>query len=384
MLKTTTNSRFLIFIAITILVLAQLACGTNATPRVIATAASTSEKATDVQPTEKVEKIKPSETSAPTSEKATENEQDASSLVEATDVQPTEKVEKIKPSETPKPVELVKYKIGDIVGIGNSVMIVLGWEEIKGDQFNKPDEGKKFIAVELIIVNNSDDTGNISTLLQMEVKDDTGQKYHVDLMALMAIRGGSLDGELAPGEKIRGKVGFSVDENATGLEFVFDADIFGTGKVFVDLGSEPIFVEPPADIAGETEQQTYKVGDVIEIGTMLLTVNEVTSPKGDQFNKPSEGNKFVVIDLTIENKSDEAINISSLLQMSLKTSEGTKYSVDLMASTASGGSTPDGEVAPGEKIRGQVGFQIPETSTGLIFVFDADVFGAGKVYIALP
>jgi hypothetical protein len=359
-MKTTTNSRFLIFIAIAILVLAQLACGASATPRVIATAAPTSE--------EKVEKT----------------EQEASSVVEATEIKPTEKVEKIEPTETPKPTGPEKYKIGDIVGIGDSVMVVLGWEEVKGDQFNKPDEGKKFIAVELIIVNSSDDTANISTLLQMEVKDDTGQKYDVDLMASMAIDGGSVDGELAPGEKIRGKVGFSVNENATGLEFVFDADVFGTGKVFVELGAEPVLVEPPADIAGETEQQTYKVGEVIEIGTMLLTVNEVTSPKGDQFNKPSDGNKFVVVDLTIENKSDETVNISTLLQMSIKTAEGQKYSVDVMASTAGGGSTPDGEVAPGEKIRGQVGFQVPEASTGLIFVFDADVFGAGKVAIALP
>jgi len=38
------------------------------------------------------------------------------------------------------------------------------------------------------------------------------------------------------------------------------------------------------------------------------------------------------------------------------------------ASVASGGSGPDGEIAPGEKVRGQVDFQTPNDAKGLVFV----------------
>ena len=69
--------------------------------------------------------------------------------------------------------------------------------------------------------------------------------------------------------------------------------------------------------------------------------------------------------------------------MSLRDSTGQKYDVDLMANVASGGSSPDGELVAGEKLRGQVGYQIPDDVTGLMFVFDADVFGAGKVFVEL-
>jgi hypothetical protein len=55
-----------------------------------------------------------------------------------------------------------------------------------------------------------------------------------------------------------------------------------------------------------------------------------------------------------------------------------------MASVASGNSSPDGEIAPGETVRGQIGFQVPATATGLTFVFDADVWGTGKASVALP
>ena len=107
-------------------------------------------------------------------------------------------------------------------------------------------------------------------------------------------------------------------------------------------------------------------------------------PAGDQFNQPNAGFKFLVVDITIENLSATAISVSTLLQMSVKDSSSQKYDVDLMASVASGGTTPDGELAPGEKLRGQVGFQVPANATGLVFVFDADVWGSGKVFIALP
>jgi len=288
------------------------------------------------------------------------------------------------PTQAPPPVSQNIYKVGDIVSIGDTVLVVLGWENVEPNDFSKPDEGKKFIAVELLVVNKSQAAITVSTLLQMSLKDDTGQKYEVDFMASSAIEGGNIDGELSPGEKVRGKVGFQVAQDAKGLQFVFDESVWGSGKVFVDLGAEPLSIEPPADVAGEIMQTTYKVGDVISMGSTLLTVNEIQYPAGDDFSKPNPGNKYLVVDLTIENQGSEAISISTLLQMSLKDPGGKKFDVDFMASVASGGTSPDGEIAPGEKLRGQVGFQVPENAAGLVFVFDASVWGSGKVFVELP
>lgn len=120
------------------------------------------------------------------------------------------------------------------------------------------------------------------------------------------------------------------------------------------------------------------------MGTTTLTINQVLSPTGDQFNQPNPGNKFLVVDLTIQNQGTTAINFSTMLQTWLKDPSAQKYNVDFMASMASGQSSPDGEIAPGETLRGQVGFQVPATATGLVFVFDADVWGTGKAFIALP
>lgn len=326
------------------MILATLACGAPTTPQVIATAAPDTGADTQAEPAQAAQE-------------------------EAT--------------AAPAPAQQ-NFKVGDVISIGKNVLVVLGWENIPATDFTKPDAGKKFVAVELLIVNNSESSISVSSMLQMNMKDETGQKYDTDFMAAMAISENSVDGELSPGERIRGKVGYQVAEGATGLQFVFDASVFGTGKVFVELGPEPVTVEPPAEIAGETQQQTHNVGDVIAMGETTITVNEITYPAGTEFTKPDEGKKFLVVDLTIENKSAEAINISTMLQMWLKDPSGQKYTVDIMASVASGGTSPDGEISPGEKVRGQVSFQVPADATGLVFVFDAEVWGTGKAFIAIP
>lgn len=340
-----------LFVAM-LLVLAALACGGQESPTKIGEVASPA-PATEKQQAE------------PTATRASKAESPTS-------------------TDTPVSQGSTTYQVGDIISIGDMVMVVLGWDSPPGDDFNKPDEGKKFVAVDILLVNQGSKTTSVSSLLQMELKDETGQKYDIDLMANVATGSSSPDGELSAGERIRGKVGFQVPRDATGLVFVFDADVFGTGKVFVELGPEPVAVEPPAELAGEQEQTTFAVGNFVEIGDLTLVVNEVTFPPGDDFNTPDADHKFVVVDVTLENKGSETRAISSLMQMELKDATGQKYDLDLMASVASGGSTPDGEIAPGEKVRGQVGFEVPEDAQGLVFVFDADVFGHGKVFVALP
>lgn len=88
--------------------------------------------------------------------------------------------------------------------------------------------------------------------------------------------------------------------------------------------------------------------------------------------------------MSITNNTNESQAISSLLQMNLKDRTGQLYSVDLVSQVASGGTSPDGELAPGETLRGQISYQVPVDAQGLVFVFDGDVFGSGKVFVSIP
>ena len=326
----------------------------------------------------------PTATPAPTQE-ATEAPEATPEPTEEPTEAPTATPEATEePTEAPTQAatEPASYAVGDIIEISDFALVALGWDTVTHDLF-KPGQGNQFVAIELVLVNQGDSPVAVSTLLQMSLKDSTDQQYTLDIGAQSAITEGSPDGELAAGEKIRGKIGFQVPEDASGLVFVFEPNLLGTGKVFIDLGDSPISLDPPAELPGEIAPDAFKPGDIVEIGDFTLVVNGVESSTGSDFVKPAEGNEFVIVDLTLENKRDESVAVSSLLQMSLKDATGQIYAVNLLASTAGGGTTPDGELAAGEKLRGQVGFEVPSDAEGLLFVFDPNIIGTGRAFVAL-
>lgn len=338
--------KYALFSLISILVLVSLACGTTATPAIVNTSTAAPDQA---------------DTAAD---------------------QPTEPP--AVPSATPQPAASPTpsaYAIGDQVVISDIVIMVAGWSELIGNEYNKPDEGKKFVAVDLLIVNAGSTPVTISTLMQMALKDSTSQQYDIDLMASI-LAGSSPDEIVMPGERIRGQVGFQIPLDAVGLVFVFDASLWNTGKVFINLGDAPAAVEIPASIPGETAQDIVPFGESADFADLEIVINEVTNPPGSEYNQPNAGNVFVIVDLTIENKGSTAVNVSSLLQMSMKDATGQLYDIDLMASVASGGSTIDGEISAGETIRGQAGFQVAEGAAGLLFVFSDPMGNAGKIFFA--
>ena len=115
----------------------------------------------------------------------------------------------------------------------------------------------------------------------------------------------------------------------------------------------------------------------------MIQVLGVSYPSGTDFVKPKEDYKFVSVDVQVENQGDSVQEITSIVQMYLKDNTGEKYTFHLGAQSIIDSGLPDDELQPGERIRGQIGFQVPTDAEGLIFVFDAEIFGFGKVFISL-
>lgn len=276
------------------------------------------------------------------------------------------------------------YAIGDVIQVGDLAFSVLGWDVPQGNQFAQPEAGMQFVAVDLLVVNQGDRSANLSTLAQMSLKDNADRRYTIDLLAASAINGAAPEGELTPGERLRGGIGFQVPGDAGELTFVFDGGLFTSGRTFVAMGASPMRVEPPTALGGTAAPESYGVGEAISAGDLTITVNGVETPEGAQFAQPNAGNRFVVVDLSITNTGNQAANVSTLLQMKLKDATGRQYNLDLMATTAASGAAPEGELAPGETLRGPVGFQVPGDAEGLAFVFNGNVFSGGKVFVQLP
>jgi hypothetical protein len=275
------------------------------------------------------------------------------------------------------------YEVGDIISINQTILVVLGWDQPRGGDFNPPDEGKKYLVVDLMLANQGEKSFNITPAFQMTLKDSSGQKYNINAKANIASGSSTPSGELNPGEIVRGKVGFHVPEDRSDFDFIYEANLVGLGEVTVNLGNTPVAMDPPPDLDLANQEKVYLMGDTIEISGLAILVLGVDFPPGEGIIQPKQGYKFVSVDVQIENMSETVREITSIAQMYLKDSTGQQYTFHLGAQSVIDGGLPDDELQPGERIRGQIGYQVPTDASGLIYVFDENLIGFGKVFISL-
>lgn len=119
-----------------------------------------------------------------------------------------------------------------------------------------------------------------------------------------------------------------------------------------------------------TKTEVFAVGDTVQFDDLNITLTGARVVK-DDFLEP-EYDKYVAIELEIENTSDESATISTMLNMSLMTADG--YTMN--QAMVSGKGSLDGEVGPGRKLKGEIVFDV-ENSDYYEFIFE-DPFTTGQ------
>jgi uncharacterized protein DUF4352 len=121
--------------------------------------------------------------------------------------------------------------------------------------------------------------------------------------------------------------------------------------------------------------QHFKVGQQVKVGsTWVITVNSVKTSQGDDVFQPKSGNTFLIVDLTAKNVSSTEQTLSSILSFTLKDSTGQKYDETIVT----GATAPDGKVAAGDQVRGQLAYEVPASMKAFTFAFEADILSSGQ------
>ena len=133
-----------------------------------------------------------------------------------------------------------------------------------------------------------------------------------------------------------------------------------------------------------TDSESFGVGDEVKLGDWTVKVWGVTDPytSSNEFLKPSDGNRWVLLDTEVKNVGSDPNLVSSLMCFKLKDSANREYDEDIASGTQPG--PPDGEVAPGSSTRGNIVFEIPADATGLQLEFKCELFDSGTATIQLP
>ncbi len=110
--------------------------------------------------------------------------------------------------------------------------------------------------------------------------------------------------------------------------------------------------------SSKPKDETFGLNDTAVFDAIKVTASEIKESEGKSFFTPGEGNVFVGVKFTIENTSDEAQNISSVLLFDAYL-DGVKLEYSISAAAAFDG-TLDGEITPGKKLVGYYAVEVPK------------------------
>lgn len=147
----------------------------------------------------------------------------------------------------------------------------------------------------------------------------------------------------------------------------------GDTEVSTSVTKQPVIEGP----------KIFKVGEVIKLSDFQVKVNRVFIAKGDEYTKATEGNEFLAVDCTIENKSNDEQSISSMMMFKVVDKEGRACEMSISGGMAAKSGQLDGIVGPGRKMTGAYVVEVPKGTTGLQLEFDASLLSSGQVIIQL-
>lgn len=150
----------------------------------------------------------------------------------------------------------------------------------------------------------------------------------------------------------------------------------------VESNNNEVSVQTPASETPEASEApetptTFGVGDTAEYNGVVVTLNSIEESNGSDFNTPTDGNVFLLVNITIENNTDSDLTVSSLMSFSAY-QDGFATSMSLSALLEKDGEQLDGTIAPGKKIQGTIGYEVPADYSEFEINYQADVWDDEK------
>lgn len=127
-----------------------------------------------------------------------------------------------------------------------------------------------------------------------------------------------------------------------------------TGCAFQNLGT---FDESESSSETSKDKTIAGVGKTISGDGYSITLNSARYSTADTFGVEPENGKYLILDVTIENSSEDENSISSLMSFTLQGSDAFEYDQSL---TAKKKGSLDGDVKVGGKLRGEIAYDVPE------------------------
>lgn len=143
-----------------------------------------------------------------------------------------------------------------------------------------------------------------------------------------------------------------------------------------DVSAENLDEKTPE--AAEEEKDTFGIGETAEMNDVQVTMTNYEESVGSEYNKPTDGNVFVIAEFEIVNNSDSELSVSSMMSFEAYADDySLNYSLGALLEK-DGENQLDGTVAPGKKMKGIIGYEVPEDWANLEIHFTDSVWSSNK------
>lgn len=116
--------------------------------------------------------------------------------------------------------------------------------------------------------------------------------------------------------------------------------------------------------------KSVAIGETVSLRKYKFTVNGVRDAVGDSVSKPKAGQKYLLINATVENQGQKQEPISSIFLFALADNTNKEY--ERVITTETKGSL-DNNLAPGKKLQGEIAFEVPKDAKNLLLILRGDL-----------
>lgn len=127
--------------------------------------------------------------------------------------------------------------IGDTVSMGDLGHTLHGARFADGDDIIVPDDGERWLVLDIEIDNNGDDSETVSSVMMWRLNDADNRSRD---LTFSNDEQGSLDGELGAGRSMRGEIAYSVGDDQDTWELVFEPNLFGFGQAIYSVDVDDV------------------------------------------------------------------------------------------------------------------------------------------------
>lgn len=145
------------------------------------------------------------------------------------------------------------------------------------------------------------------------------------------------------------------------------------------VGTAPVGTQATTEAPTTDGDKVFKLGDTVELDKVVVSFINIIESTGSDFNKPADGNVYVLCEFEIANNSNEEISVSSMLSFEAYCDDyACDYSLGALMEKGNKDQL-DGAVAAGKKMKGVVGYEVPSNWKELEIHYTLGILSNSKI-----